>query len=44
MNCHVYHLPLRSGFKIKRTLQKGATISRFGSKLVKSLGLIFFRK
>ena len=36
MNCHVYHLKLAS--------QKGATITRFDSKVVKSLGLIFFQK
>ena len=36
MNYHVYHLKLAS--------QKGAAITRFDSKVVKSLGLIFFQK
>jgi len=40
--CHVYHLPLRSGFKIKRGWQKVATVARFDNKLVESLGLVFF--
>ena len=44
MNCHVYHLPLRLASKIKRASQKGATFMRFDNKLVKSLGLIFFKK
>ena len=44
MNCHVYHLPLRLASQIKRASQKGATFMRFDNKLVKSLGLIFFKK
>ena len=44
MNCHVYHLLLRLASKIKRASQKGATFMRFDNKLVKSLGLIFFKK
>ena len=41
MNCHVYHPPSRSGFKINVRHNRGATITGFDSKLVKSLGLIF---
>ena len=41
MICYVYHLPLRSRFKIKRSLQKVATVTRFDNELVESLGLVF---
>ena len=43
MNCHVYHPPSRQSLVLKLNVRhnRGATITGFDSKLVKSLGLIF---